>query len=174
MFRLLILGIGTVPMAWADVHTSLFVVMVYGAIGRFGTTFVQPFLMNTALRTLPSAKLNAGAGTVNFVRQTSGSLGTNAWVVFVDQRTFYHSDGFAVAQDASNAASRELITAVTRLLHEAGVAQAIQQPGALHYLGEIIYAQGITRAFQDGFMVLAVAYLIAVIPTWVLSRTKAK
>ncbi|MDD9924214.1 MAG: MFS transporter, partial [Rhodospirillaceae bacterium] len=174
MFGLLILGIGTLPMAWADVNTSLFVVMVYGAIGRFGTTFVQPFLMNTALRTLPSTKLNAGAGTVNFVRQTGGSLGTNAWVVFVDQRTFYHSDGFAVTQDASNAASRELITAITRLLNEAGVAQAVQQPGAFHYLGEVIYAQGITRAFQDGFMLLAVAYLIAVIPAWVLSRTKAK
>ena len=174
MFGLLILCIGTLPMAWADVNTSLFIVMFYGAIGRFGTTFVQPFLINTALRSLERDKLNAGAGTVNFVRQTGGSLGTNAWVVFVDQRTLYHSDGFAVTQDPSNEASRELINAVTRLLNEAGVAQAIQQPGAFHYLGEVIYAQGITRAFQDGFMILAIAYLIAVIPAWVLSQTRAR
>lgn len=172
MFGLLILGVGTLPMAWADVNTPLYVVMFYGAIGRFGTTFVQPFLMNTALRSLEREKLNAGAGTVNFVRQTGGSLGTNAWVVFVDQRTFFHSDGFAATQDSSNAASRELISGITRLLNEAGVAEAVQLPGAFHYLGEVIYAQGITRAFQDGFVVLAAAYLIAVLPAWVLSRSR--
>jgi hypothetical protein len=148
--------------------------MIYGAIGRFGTTFVQPFLMTTALRSLQPEKLNAGAGTANFIRQTGGSLGTNAWVVFVDQRTFYHSESFAFTQDPANASSRELISAVTRLLNEAGVAEAIQQHGALHYLGQVVYAQGITRAFQDGFMVLAIAYLIAVIPAWILSRTRAK
>jgi predicted MFS family arabinose efflux permease len=174
MFGLLVLGIGTMPMAWADVNTPLYIIMIYGAVGRFGTTFVQPFLMNTALRALPPEKLNAGAGTVNFIRQTGGSLGTNAWVVFVDQRTFYHSESFTLTQDSSNASSRELISSVTKLLNEAGVAEAIQQQGAIHYLSQVIYAQGITRAFQDGFMVLAIAYLIAVIPAWILSQTRAK
>jgi hypothetical protein len=67
-----------------------------------------------------------------------------------------------------------LISGVTRLLNEAGVSEAIQQLGALHYLSAVIYAQGITRAFQDGFMILAIAYLIAVIPAWILSQTRAK
>ena len=174
MFGLLILGLGTLPMAWADVNTPLYIVMIYGAIGRFGTTFVQPFLMNTALRSLPQEKLNSGTGTVNFIRQTGGSLGTNAWVVFVDQRTFYHSEGFAFTQNPSNSSSRELISSVTRLLNEAGVSEAIQQQGALHYLSQVIYAQGITRAFQDGFMILAIVYLIAVIPAWILSQAQEK
>jgi DHA2 family multidrug resistance protein len=174
MFGLFILGIGTLPMAWADVNTPLVIVMIYGAIGRFGTTFVQPFIMNTALRSLPPERLNDGAGTVNFVRQTGGSLGTNAWVVFVDQRTFYHNESLTMTQDASNSSSRELISTITRLFQEAGVSEAVQQQGALHYLGEVIYAQGITRAFQDGFLVLAIAYLIAVIPAWILSQTRGR
>lgn len=173
MFGLAVLGIGTLPMAWADVNTSLYIVMIYGAIGRFGTTFVQPFLMNTALRSLDRERLNAGAGTVNFVRQTGGSLGTNAWVVFVDQRAIHHSEAFTATQTPSNESSRELISAITRLFSEAGVSEAVRMPGAFHYLGEIIYAQGITRAFQDGFMILAIAYLIALLPAWVLSRTRA-
>jgi DHA2 family multidrug resistance protein len=174
MFGLFILGIGTLPMAWADVNTPLVIVMIYGAIGRFGTTFVQPFIMNTALRSLPPERLNDGAGTVNFVRQTGGSLGTNAWVVFVDQRTFYHNESLTMTQDASNSSSRELISSIIRLFQEAGVSEAVQQQGALHYLGEVIYAQGITRAFQDGFLVLAIAYLIAVIPAWILSQTRGR
>ena len=130
--------------------------------------------MNTALRSLPQEKLNTGAGTVNFIRQTGGSLGTNAWVVYVDQRTFHHSQGFAFTQNPSNASSRELISSVIRLLNEAGVSEAIQQQGAFHYLSQVIYAQGITRAFQDGFMILAIVYLIAVIPAWILSQAREK
>ncbi|MEE3093768.1 MAG: hypothetical protein VX340_06685, partial [Pseudomonadota bacterium] len=103
-----------------------------------------------------------------------GSLGTNAWVVFVDQRTFYHSEGLAMTQDASNASSRELLDGVVRLLNEAGVAEAVQEPGALHYLGEVVYAQGITRAFQDGFWILAIVYLLALIPAWILSQTRRR
>jgi len=174
MFGLFILAVGTLPMAWADVNTPFILIIIFGAIGRFGTTFVQPFIMNTALRSLPPEKLNAGAGTVNFVRQTGGSLGTNAWVVFVDQRTFYHNEALAATQDPGNAASRELLEGVVRLLNEAGVSSSVQQSGALHYLGEVIYAQGITRAFQDGFMVLAIAYLLAVIPAWILSQTRGR
>lgn len=174
MFGLLILGLGTLPMAWADVNTPFLLVILFGAIGRFGTTFVQPFIMTTALKSLPPEKLNAGAGTVNFVRQTGGGLGTNAWVVFVDQRTYYHNDALAVTQDPSNASSRALLDSVTRLLNEAGVAEAVQQPGALHYLGEVVYAQGITRAFQDGFWVLAIVYLLALIPAWILSQTRRR
>ena len=174
MFGLFILAIGTLPMAWADVNTPFLLVIFFGAIGRFGTTFVQPFIMNTALGSLPPEKLNGGAGTVNFVRQTGGALGTNAWVVFVDQRTYYHNDALAATQNPANAASHELLENVTRLLNEAGVAEAVQQPGALHFLGEVVYAQGITRAFQDGFWILAIVYLLALIPAWILSQTRGR
>ena len=79
-----------------------------------------------------------------------------------------------MTQDASNASSRELLDGVVRLLNEAGVAEAVQLPGALHYLGEVVYAQGITRAFQDGFWILAIVYLLAVIPAWILSQTRRR
>ncbi|PPR56228.1 MAG: hypothetical protein CFH10_02349, partial [Alphaproteobacteria bacterium MarineAlpha4_Bin2] len=174
MFGLFILAIGTLPMAWADVNTPFLLVIIFGAIGRFGTTFVQPFIMNTALRSLPPERLNAGAGTVNFVRQTGGALGTNAWVVFVDQRTYYHNDALVATQTPGNSVSQELVNSVTRLLNEAGVADVVQHPGALHFLSEMVYAQGITRAFQDGFWVLAAVYLLALIPAWILSQTRGR
>ena len=174
MFGLFILAIGTLPMAWADVNTPFLLVIFFGAIGRFGTTFVQPFIMNTALRSLPPEKLNAGAGTVNFVRQTGGALGTNAWVVFVDQRTFYHNDALTATQIPGNSASHELLDNISHLLNEAGVAEALRQPSALHFLGEVVYAQGITRAFQDGFWILAIVYLLALIPAWILSQSHGR
>ena len=174
MFGASILAIGTLPMAFADVNTGYLAIVLFGAVGRLGSTFVQPFLMNTALGALPSEKLNAGAGAVNFIRQGGGSLGTNAWVVYVDTQTFHHSHALTATQDPSNAASRELLANVGELLREAGVPAAVQDPGALHYLGEVLYAQGITRAFQDGFWVLVSIYLLALIPAWVLARSRRR
>ena len=73
-----------------------------------------------------------------------------------------------------HAESHELLENVTRLLNEAGVEEAVQQLGALHFLGEVVYAQGITRAFQDGFWILAIVYLLALIPAWILSQTRGR
>ena len=118
-------------------------------------------------------EMNAGAGTVNFVRQTGGSLGTTLGSFLSTNVTFYHSEGLAMTQDASNASSRELLDGVVRLLNEAGVAEAVQQPGALHYLGEVAHAQGITRAFQDGFRFWP-SFVCRSILAWILSQTRRR
>jgi DHA2 family multidrug resistance protein len=114
--------------------------------------------------------LNSGGGTVNFCRQLGGSLGLNAWVVFVDMRTHYHSDSLAATQSADNASSRELLEGVGRILNESGVPQSAHESGALHYLGQVVHAQANAIGFQDGFLVLAISFLFAMIPAWMLGR----
>ncbi|MEE2688048.1 MAG: DHA2 family efflux MFS transporter permease subunit [Pseudomonadota bacterium] len=164
------LSAGIVPFAFADANTSFMMIMLYGLIGRWATAFVQPFIMNTALQSLPPEKLNAGGGTLNFARQLVGSLGTNIWVVFVDRRIEYHAVNLTATQSASNATSVELLRSVGQIYREAGVPEAVQQAGGLHYLGQIIEAQANAFAFQDGFWVLAVSYAVGIIPAWYLGR----
>ena len=55
-------------------------------------------------------------------------------------------------------------------MREGGVSEPIQQSGALHYLGQVVHAQGTTLGFQDGFWVLVAAYLIGILPAWMLGR----
>ena len=164
------LSAGIVPFAFADANTSFMMIMLYGLIGRWATAFVQPFIMNTALQSLPPEKLNAGGGTLNFARQLVGSLGTNIWVVFVDRRIEYHAVNLTATQSASNATSVELLRSVGQIYREAGVPEAVHQAGGLHYLGQIIEAQANAFAFQDGFWVLAVSYAVGIIPAWYLGR----
>ena len=170
---LLLFAIGTVPMADADVNTAFFAIAVYGIVNRLGVSLTQPFIITVSLKTLPPEKLNSGAGTMNFIRQLGGSLGINAWVVFLEMRTHYHSDTLTATQSADNAASRELLGSVERLLGEAGVSETVQQSGALHYLGQVVHAQGATLGFQDGFWILVAAYLIGIWPAWMLGRKAA-
>ena len=161
---------GVVPFAFADANTSFVMIMLYGLIGRWATAFVQPFIMNTALQSLPQEKLNAGGGTLNFARQLVGSLGTNIWVVFVDWRIEYHAVNLTATQNASNATSVELLQGVGQIYREAGVPEAVHQAGSLHYLGQIIEAQANAFAFQDGFWVLAASYAVGIIPAYYLGR----
>ena len=62
---------------------------------------------------------------------------------------------------------------IERLLSESGLPEAMQQTGALDYLGHVINAQAWTFGFQDAFMVIALVFVAALIPAWVLRRTKA-
>ena len=49
--------------------------------------------------------------------------------------------------------------------------QVLHEPGALHYLGQVVHAQATTLGFQDGFWVLVIVYLLGLIPAWILGRT---
>jgi len=159
---------GAAFMVDADVNTPYANVMIYYAISRFGMSFTMPFLVSTALRGLPSRQLNSGAGMVNFCRQLGGTLGTNAWVVFVQMRTQFHSDAFTATQDSANVASRELLDRVGQILREGGVSDAGNQSTALHYLGQVVHAQATTLGFQDGFTIFVIVFLLAMIPAWML------
>lgn len=170
MAGLALFALGTLPMANADANTPYFHLVLFAVIARGGMSFTMPFIMSTALRTLKPEQLNAGGGTLNFSRQLGGSLGLNAWVVFLEMRTHYHSDNLAATQSADNASSREMMSGIGRILGEAGVPQSVHESGALHYLGQVVHAQANAIGFQDGFLVLAISFLLAMIPAWLLGR----
>ena len=171
MAGLMFFAAGAAPMADADVNTPFLMIAIYAIIARSGSSLIMPFVMTTALKTVPPEKLNAGAGAVNFCRQLGGSLGLNAWVVFIEIRTRFHSESLTATQSSDNQASRELLQGVGRILGESGVPQVLHEPGALHYLGQMVHAQATTLGFQDGFWILVIVYLLGLIPAWILGRT---
>ena len=89
-------------------NTPLLIVMIYGAIGHFDHVRATVHHEH-GFAILVVGEVNAGRHW-NFVRQQVNS-GTNAWVVFVDQRTFVK--GLA-RRRSSNASSRELLDGVVR------------------------------------------------------------
>jgi hypothetical protein len=88
----------------------------------------------------------------------------------LDRRTFFHSDHFAQTQTAANEMTRELLRQVVGILDRAGVPAAWQQAGAATYLGRVITQQARTAGFQDGFLIVAAVFMLAVIPAWVMGR----
>ena len=169
MFGLGTFAAGALLMMGADVNTPFWSVVIFVMIGRFGQSLILPAMNASALRSMPPDKLNRASGGINFMRQFGGALGINGLVAFMEQRTLIYRS-FAATQTAGNAASRELLQGVTGLLNESGVPAATHSPGALHYLGQVVQAQANTLGFQDGFLILAIVFILAMIPAYIRAR----
>jgi len=172
LIGLMLFAVGTAPMSGADVNTPFVAVMSYFIISRFGMSFTNPFIMNTALKSLPPEKLSSGGGTINFCRQFGGSLGLTAWVAFVQFRTQFHGEALTATQSSANATTQELLQDIGRVFVEAGLSSDLHLPSALHFLGEVVHAQASTFGFQDGFLLLVFFFLCAMIPAFLLGRIR--
>ena len=101
-----------------------------------------------------------------------GAFGVSGVVVFMEQRTQFHVDALAATQTPGNTISRDLLDQVGLLLGEFGVPAAIRESGALHYLGDVVTAQASTLGFKDGFLIISIVYIAALLPAWVLGRSR--
>ena len=167
----LLFVLGTLLLATADVNTAFLQLVLFAMIGRLGMGFIMPSLMTAAIKTLPADELNAGSGTVNFFRQLGGAFGINSLVALMERRTQFHVDALTATQSADNAVTRELIQRAGDLLGQTGLPEAFQRAVALEHLGDMIYAQAVTLAFQDGFRMIALVFVLALIPAWLLGRS---
>jgi len=169
MLGCIIFAISTYLIADSDVNTSFWTIALLVLCSRGGHGIVNPNMGRAALSAIPRDKLNQGVGTYNFMRQLGGAFGVNIIVVIMETRTAFHSESLTATQ-VGNPTSREFLGKVEHLLNEAGVPEAIQQPGALDYLGKVIYAQASTLGFQDAFMVISILFVLVLIPAWVVGR----
>ncbi|MDX1433759.1 MAG: DHA2 family efflux MFS transporter permease subunit [Gammaproteobacteria bacterium] len=172
MGGLLLFTAGTLLLARADVNTVFLSLVLYAMVGRIGMGFITPPLMSCALGALPSDRLHYGSGTINFCRQLGGAFGINTFVAILEMRTQFHIDALTATQNAANSSTRELLRLTSDLLAEGGLPASHRMPLALDHLGHMIAAQAETLAFQDGFRMLAVVFLAALVPAWILGRAR--
>jgi DHA2 family multidrug resistance protein len=172
MGGLILFVIGAVMLSRADINSSFWTVAFFCIIGRFGMAFISPALMASALKALPSERLNAGSGTINFFRQLGGATGINTLVVALEMRTRFHSDAMTATQTADNAATQEMLGRIGGLLSEGGIPQSFQHSLSLDHLGRVLHAQATTSGFQDGFMLIAIVFTAALVPAYILSRQR--
>ena len=169
---LLLFALGAALLHLTDVNTAFYTLVFYVIIGRIGQSIMLPAINVSALSALPPDKLNNGSGTINFVRLMGGAFGVNLLVVFMEQRTEFHSSVLTATQTPANAASRELMGRITELLSQGGISEELLRPGSLHFLGRVIEAQASTMGFKDGFMIIAVVFVCALLPALMLGKAR--
>jgi len=143
-------------------------------ISRVGLAIIKPSLNVSALRALQPTLLSQGAGMINFARQLGGAFGVNLLSVTLDRRTYFHSDTLTATQTPGNGATAELLRSIQALLAQSGVPDDMQAAGALNYLGRVIHAQAYTLGFRDSFLMVAMIFMFALIPAWIMGRAESR
>jgi predicted MFS family arabinose efflux permease len=174
MLGLCLFATGNYFMSQTDANTTFLTFAGFIIVARCGMALIIPSLNTSALRALSAEQLHRGSGTINFIRQLGGACGVTALVVFIERRTQFHAEAMAATQTAGNSTSLELLARVKTLLTEAGVSENLLGPGALHYLGKMIEEQASARGFNDGFLIIALVFVLAVVPAWNLGKARRK
>ena len=170
MGGLLCFALGAALFSVADANTPYWSLVLFAGIGRFGMAWINPALMTAALSALPQDRLNQAGGAINFFRQLGGGTGTGVIVLVLESRMLVYAEALAVTQTPGNAASRDLLAGLALLLDRAGLPEAETRQAALDWLGQAVYAQATAFSFQDGFLVLALLFVLALVPAWALAR----
>ena len=168
MFGLAVFAYSSFLMQGVDTNTSFLAFAWWLVLGRTGLAFIMTSLNAGALSAVPMHSLGQGSGAINFVRQLGGAFGVNLLAMLLESRSQLYALAFTAAQDAGNESTAEMLRGVQELLARAGVPEAIQRAGAANFLGRVIYAQGNMLAYRDCFLVVAVTFLLALIPGFMM------
>jgi EmrB/QacA subfamily drug resistance transporter len=157
-------------LAHVDANMTFWSIAWAVVLSRIGLALIKPSLNLAALRALPPELLGQGAGMVNFARQLGGAFGVNLLSVTLDRRTYLHGDTLTATQTAANSATMEALARVQGLLAQSGLSPDQVNATALHYLGRVVHAQAYTLGFRDSFLLVALVFVLALIPAWIMGR----
>ncbi|TAK82279.1 MAG: DHA2 family efflux MFS transporter permease subunit [Betaproteobacteria bacterium] len=160
--------------SYADVHTGFWLLAWWVVLSRVGLGLVFPALNAGSLRVLAPEFLAQGSGAINFTRQLGGAFGVNLLAVALERRTMFHADALAATQTPDNAATLALLAQVAGLTKSAGLPDFQQLPAAAWFLGQSVYLQASTLAYRDGFLITAIVFAAALVPTWFLERYRRR
>ena len=89
----------------------------------------------------------------------------------MERRGEFHADALTATQISSNSATTEYVQRAGELLFGSGHHQELTDLLALEHLSQVVKSQANTMAFQDGFMMIAMVFIFAMLPAWVMSRS---
>ncbi|MSP48364.1 MAG: DHA2 family efflux MFS transporter permease subunit [Alphaproteobacteria bacterium] len=174
LFGLLAFAVSTFEFARADFDTDFWTLALWLTLGRIGLGFVFPSLSVGSLQALRPELVPYGAGTLNFTRMLGAAVGVNVLAVIVDQRTASHATQLTQTQTWDNQTTQLLLDQLDTLLAKGGLAGVEATATHLDYLGRVIMAKANWLAFQDGFLAVAVAFVVAMLLAVPLTRAEGR
>ena len=175
MAGLAVFGLSCLLMSDVGVSTDFWDFAGWIVLGRVGLGLILPSLNSGALRLLDAAHMAQGAGAINFSRQLGGALGVSLLSVYLERQTELYAQGFNALQQGTHAAA-DALDIVSFMLVRTGqldnVAQALRPPQAYQFFSEMIAAQARTMGFRESFLLVAVVFLVAVLPAWFMRQRR--
>ena len=156
-------------LALADRHTSFAVLLLASLLLGVGCSLFMGPIFTGAMYALPPRFIGYGPGAINFSLQFGGALGTNALLILQDRRSFFHSDHLTPGLRPDNPLGLAALQHLEGMLSAAGTSPAVVSAGASYTLGHMVWLQSATKGYHDGFMVVTIMLLLAIVPAIITS-----
>ena len=167
-------ALSSAALSQVETNSGFWFLVGWTAVGRVGLGLAIPALTAAALHDLDKSLLSYGAGTMTFIRMMGGALGVNCLAMVIDTRTAHYSDVMATSQTTLTGTTDGFVDGVVGVLAERGLSSAEQLPYAMLYLNDVIEAQATALAFQDGYLMLAIAFSIATLLALSLAKDSSE
>jgi MFS transporter, DHA2 family, multidrug resistance protein len=118
-------------------------------------------LSMAALAGLEGKDLASGAGLFNLTRQLGGSAGIAFLSTLLDHRTAFHRAVLVERVSTYTAAAMERLQALAAAMIAQGSPPAIARQQGLALVDRVVQTQATILAFEDVFLIVAIAFLAA-------------
>jgi DHA2 family multidrug resistance protein len=156
----------------ADANTGFWTLAWWIILSRVGIGLVMPALQMGALTGVEPARLTQASGSFSFMRQMGGAFGVNLMSVVLERRTSMHADYLASTQTFGNGDTLAVLRDLQGLAGAIGYSGVDQWNTALAFLQRMVEQQALAAGFRDGFQIVALAFLAALLPTMLLRGRK--
>ena len=160
-------------MSGADANTGFWALAWWLILSRLGIGLVIPALQLGALSHIEVSRLSQAAAAFNFMRQLGGAFGVNLMSVVLERRHIFHADYLLSTQTYGSSETLTALGLLRGLSHSLGFVGTEEWHAARAFLQGMVQQEALAAAFRDSFVILAIAFLLTLIPTLALKPRKA-
>jgi EmrB/QacA subfamily drug resistance transporter len=171
---MVIFGISSYPMIWADANMPIIDMMFWYAVGRVGLAMLFPCLNAASLKPLTLQLLAQGSGATNFLRQLGGAVGVVLISYVMQERIAFHTDNFDSLVTWGNKPGFELIRLLQEDYFRLGLTGYNAFENAYMTLFQAVHREALVMGYRDSFMVVLVVFIVTLVPAWFIDSSPGR
>jgi DHA2 family multidrug resistance protein len=173
MFGLAMFGVSCLMNAYMDASTGYDQLLVSQIIRAIGQPFVMLTMSNFAMNRVLPKDMPSASSLFNMTRNLGGSIGIAMLATALTNREHFHSARLGEAVSLASNATQARLDSMTQAFIAAGIDPATAANQAIAAIDRIVRRESYVMAYNDGFWLVGVILLGAIIPLWFADKVKS-
>ncbi|MGO4479557.1 DHA2 family efflux MFS transporter permease subunit [Massilia sp. 2TAF26] len=173
MFGLGLFGISCLMNAFMDASTGYDQLMVTQVIRAIGQPFVMLTLSNFAMNGIAPKDMPSASSLFNMTRNLGGSVGIALLATSLTNREHFHSARIGESVSLFASATQARLDQLTQFFVSQGIDPATAANQAIAAIDRIVRREAYVMAYNDGFFLVGVILIAAIVPLWFADKVKS-
>ena len=172
-FGLALFGVSCLMNAYMDANTGYDQLMLSQVIRALGQPFVMLTLSNFAMSGIQPKDMPSASSLFNMTRNLGGSVGIALLATALTNREHFHSERLGESVSLAAAATQSRLDTLTQAFIAKGIDPVTAAQQAIGAIDRIVRRESFVMAYNDGFFLVGVILLVAIIPLWFSDKVKS-